>query len=195
MKKRIIAAVVASLALMVLASTAGAAITATQAPAGPGYQNLSPYACNGRTFYLSPHQGTDANGNPVIVPNSGDPIRLGFGWGAQTSQNMVQFFQNESGTATITGTDSFSDSWSAVRSGNPPTSLDGISWSAPAPTLLTRPDGIQVSGLSSFYRAILSIAPGTYTLSVNITLAHPVNDGFGTAKGTIPGTCSFTVAP
>ena len=60
MKKRIIAALAASFALMALASTAEAAITITQAPAGPGYQNLSPWTCGGRSFSAS-----------------GAPIRLG----------------------------------------------------------------------------------------------------------------------
>lgn len=194
MKKRIIVALAASFALVVLASTAEATITITQAPAGPGYQNLSPWNCGGRTYYLTPHQGTDANGNPITVPGSGDPIRLTFGWGALNGSNMTQFFQNESGTVTITGTDSLSDSWGRT-SGSPPTSADGIAWSAVASTPLTRPDGTQVNGVGSQYRAILSLAPGTYTLSVTIALAHPVNDGFSTTKGGLSGTCTFTVAP
>jgi hypothetical protein len=193
MTKRVIVSLIAALAL-VLTATASAAISITQAPAGPGYQNLSPYNCDGKTFYLTPHY-FDPDPNTGIanqIPGSGLPIRLGFGWGAQTQQNMVQFFQNESGTVSITGTDTLSDSWGKT-SGNPPTSLDGITWSPVAPNPLTRPDGTTVSGYASFYRGVLSIAPGSYTLSVNIVLAHPVNDGFGTYKGTLPGTCSFTV--
>ena len=197
MSKRIIVALMGAVALAVsaLASTAGAAITITQAPAGSGYQNLSPYNCSGRTFYLTPHF-FDPDPNTGIanqIPGSGLPIRLGFGWGAQTTQNMQQFFKNESGTVSITGTDSLSDSWGAT-SGNPATSVDGIAWSPVASNPLTRPDGTVVSGYASFYRGVLSLAPGSYTLSVNIVLAHPVNDGYGTYKGTLPGTCTFTVA-
>jgi hypothetical protein len=187
--KRISTILAALACAAAFASIAGATITATQAPGGPGYQNLSPWNCGGRTFYLSPRY--DSNGNQV--PQSGLPIRLGFGWGAQSAQNMVQFFQNESGNAAITGADSFSDSWSSTKAGSPPTSVDGITWSDPAPTPLQRPDGTPVSGVGSQYRALLSLTPGTYTLNVNIALAHPVNDGWGTYKGTLSGTCTFNV--
>ena len=51
MTKRVIVSLIAALAL-VLTATASAAISITQAPAGPGYQNLSPYNCDGKTFYL-----------------------------------------------------------------------------------------------------------------------------------------------
>ena len=86
MGRRIIVSLVAAVALAVsaLASTAGATITITQAPAGPGYQNLSPFNCGGKTFYLTPHYVTDPNGNMFQVQGSGLPIRLGFGWAAHT---------------------------------------------------------------------------------------------------------------
>jgi hypothetical protein len=195
MNKRIIAALVALLALMALASTAEAAITVTQAPAGPGYQNLSPFNCSGRTFYLTPHEGTDANGNPFTIPGSGQPIRLGFGWAAHTPSQMRQFFTYSHGSISITGTDTFSDSWSDNPNGTPYVSQQGIAWSQLEDIQATPPGGsTTVTAVASNYRGTLSLTPGTYTLSVTFVFDRPVQDGFSSYKGSLNGTCTFTVA-
>jgi len=177
MKKRIIAALAASFALMALASTAEAAITITQAPAGPGYQNLSPWNCGGRTYSAS-----------------GAPIRLGFGWAAHTAAQMSQFFQYSNGSVSITGTDTLSDSWADNPNATPYVSQQGIAWSPLESIMATPPGGgTQVSAVASTYRGVLSIAPGTYTLSVTFVFDRPIQDGFKVYKGSLNGTCTFTV--
>jgi hypothetical protein len=178
MKKRIIAALAASFALMALASTAGAAITITQAaPAGPGYQNLSPWNCGGRTYSAS-----------------GAPIRLGFGWAAHTSAQMRQFFQYSHGSVSITGTDTLSDSWADNPNATPYVSQRGIAWGPLESIMATPPGGgAQIAAVSSTYRGVLSLAPGTYTLSVTFVFDRPVQDGFNSYKGSLNGTCAFTV--
>jgi hypothetical protein len=202
MKKRIIAALAASFALMALASTAEAAITITQAPAGPGYQNLSPWTCNGKTFYLTPHY-FDPDPNTGIanqVPGSGLPIRLGFGWGALQVKQIQQFFQSENGSVSIVGTapgsDTFSDSWGATADGSSPISTQGIAWSPIVSQQVSATGNPPYkNGYASFYRGVLSIAPGTYTLTVDYHLTRAVNDGFGASgPGDITGSCTFTVA-
>ena len=175
--RKLIATLAALAATLVFTGAATAAITISQAPAGPGYQNLSPYACEGRTFDLSD-----------------GPIRLQFGWGAHTTSQMEQFFKYTHGTVTITGTDTFSDSWANSASGAPFVSQQGITWSALTPTTLTTPGGgSTVQGVSSIYRGVLAIAPGTYTLTATFVIDRPIQDGFGSYKGVISGTCSFTV--
>ena len=197
MSKRIIVSLIAAVALAVsaLASTAGATITITQAQAGPGYQNLSPHTCGGRTFYLTAHQGTDANGNPIQVPGSGLPIRLSFGWGANTDSQMRQFFKYSHGSVSITGSDSFSDSWANSPSGDPFVSQQGIVWDLTPQTLTPPGNSSQtVQGFSSNYRGVLSLAPGTYTLSQSFVFDRPVQDGFASYRGSLTSTCTFTVA-
>src|SRR6188472_2005609 len=108
MKKRIIAVLAASFAVLALAATASAAITITQAPGGPGYQNLSPFNCTGHVYTAS-----------------GSPIRLQFGWAAKNSAEMTQFFKYWHGTVDITGTatdgtaQSFHDEWADNPAGTP----------------------------------------------------------------------------
>ena len=178
MKKRFIAALAASIALMALASTAGAAITITQAPAGPGYQNLSPWNCGGRTYSAS-----------------GAPIRLGFGWAAHTSAQMTQFFKYSHGSVSITGTDTLSDSWADNPNATSYVSQRGIAWSQLESVMATPPGGgAQIAAVVSNYRGVLSLAPGTYTLSVTFVFDRPVQDGFTSYKGSLSGTCNFTVA-
>jgi hypothetical protein len=178
MKKRIIAALAASLALMALASTAGAAITIAQAPAGPGYQNLSPWTCNGRTFSAS-----------------GNPIRLGFGWAAHTASQMRQFFLYSHGSVSISGSDTFSDSWADNPSGDPFVTAQNIAWSSLESIQATPPGGgASVQAVASNYRGVLSLAPGTYTLSVQFVFDRPVQDGFQSYRGTLSNSpCTFTV--
>jgi hypothetical protein len=180
MKKRIIAALAASFALMALASTAGATITITQAPPGPGYQNLSPWTCEGRTY-------SRASG----------PIRLQFGWGAHTESQMRQFFLYSHGSVSITGSDTFSDSWANSPTGEPFLTQQGIRWSSLEPATLTPPGGGgTLQGFSSNYRGVLSFAPGTYTLSVQFVFDRPVQDGFQSYRGTLRNSpCTFTVTP
>jgi hypothetical protein len=178
MHKRIIAALAASLAVMAFASTAGAAIGITQAPAGPGYQNLSPWTCEGHTYSAS-----------------GAPIRLGFGWAANTPAQMRQFFQYSHGSVAIAGTDTFFDSWADNPNATPYVSQQhGIAWSQLESITATPPGGgTQIAAVASNYRGVLALAPGTYTLSVTFGFDRPIQDGFGVYKGSLNGTCSFTV--
>jgi hypothetical protein len=195
MKKRIIGALAASLALMALASTAQAAITITQAPAGPGYQNLSPWNCGTPTdphhYYLTPRY--DSNGNRIGT--TGLPIRLGFGWFANNNGGLKQFFQNTHGSVSITGTDTLSDSWTSANSGTPFVTTSGITWTSGEAGTGVPPGGGTVTGVATFYRGVLSIAPGTYTLSVTFAFDQAVNDGWDTyaANTSINGTCTFVV--
>src|SRR3954469_24929227 len=105
MRKGMIAALAASFAVMVFAGAAGATIAIAQAPAGPGYQNLSPWNCNGHSYSAS-----------------GAPIRLGFGWFANNQGGLRQFWSNTSGTVDITsgtvdnpGTDTLHDQWTETK--------------------------------------------------------------------------------
>jgi hypothetical protein len=188
MSKRFIVLLVAAVAL-VLASTASAA-TITQAPGGPGYQNLAPYT-NPNTGACSGQSGT--------YSLSGAPIRLQFGWGAKTEAQMAGFFKNSNGTVTIIydttpPTTVFSDSWSST-SGAPFRSVQGIQWSALAPqTLQYAPGNATVQGFSSSYRGTLSgLTVGSYTLTQTYTFNKPVQDGFNVYQGTMTSTCTFTV--
>jgi hypothetical protein len=177
MKKHLIAVLAASFAAMALAATAAAAITITQAPGGPGYQNLSPWNCNGRSYSAS-----------------GAPIRLGFGWAAKNSAEMTQFFKYSHGTVSITGTDTFSDSWADNPGGTPYVSQQGIAWSPLESGTGTPPGGThQVAIVGSQYRGVLSLAPGTYTLSVTFVFDRPVQDGFQSYQGSLSGSCTFSV--
>jgi len=172
MKKCVIATLVASFAVMAFASTAGAVITITQAPAGPGYQNLSPWSCGGRTYSAS-----------------GAPIRLGFGWAAHTAAQVRQFFQYSHGSVSITGSDTLSDSWADNPNATPYVSQQGIAWSPLESVMATPPGGgAQVAGVASNYRGVLSLAPGTYTLSVTFVFDRPVQDGFKSYRGSLSGT-------
>jgi hypothetical protein len=180
MRKRVTALTAALFAALVLAATAGAVITVTQGQPGPGSQNLSPWNCQGRTYSL-------ANG----------PIRLVFGWAANTQSQMSGFFQYSSGSVSISGTDTFADSWVGGNSGTPYVTQKGIAWSQLEAIKATPPGGgTQIDAFASNYRGVLSIAPGTYTLSVQFQFAHPVQDGFGvfTSKTPLANTpCTFTV--
>ena len=178
MKKRIVATLATLFATLALASTAAAAITITQAPAGPGYQNLSPWTCNGRNYSL-------ANG----------PIRLGFGWAAHTTAQMRQFFQYSHGSVSITGTDTLSDSWADNPNATPYVSQLGIAWSPLESIMATPPGGgAQIAAVASNYRGVLSLGPGTYTLSVMFVFDRPVQDGFTSYRGSLSnGGCTFTV--
>ncbi len=197
MGRRIIVSLVAAVALAVsaLASTAGATITITQAQAGPGYQNLSPFNCGGRTFYLTPHYVTDPNGNMFQVQGSGLPIRLGFGWAAHQESQMRQFFLYSHGSVSISGTDTFADSWADNPAGTPYVTQQGIAWSQLEPTTGTPPGGTHsVPAVASFYRGVLSLGPGTYTLSQTFVFDRPIQDGFKSYRGSMTSTCTFTVA-
>jgi hypothetical protein len=173
-------------AMLSLVAAAGAG-TITQAPAGPGYQNISPWGANGGT----------CRGGTGTYSLSGPPIRLAFGWGALQSQNLTQFFQGSHGNVSITGTgtttDGFSDSWVSNNAGTPFRTDAGIQWTTNESQTLQRPDGTTVQGVSAWYRGVLSLAPGTYSLTVNLVTERPINDGFSTFKGTLSGTCTFTV--
>ena len=192
MKKRMIAALTASFALLALASAAGAAITISQAPGGPGYQNLSPWNCTGHQYYLTPRY--DASG--AWIPNTGNPIRLVFGWAAKNAAEMTQFFQHSHGSVSITGDDTFSDAWTDNPAGTPFVSQAGIAWSPLESIMATTPGGgTQVAAVASNYRGVLSLAPGMYTLSVTFVFDSPIQDGFQIYKGTMNGTCTFAVNP
>src|SRR5262245_25378374 len=119
LKKPIIVALGACFAFMALASAAWATITITQAPAGqpsPGYyKNLSPWGTGG----TCPGNGGNAYA-------SSDRIRLGFGWFANNPGGLKGFFQNTHGSVSITGTDTFSDSWARSKSGSPFVTTRGI---------------------------------------------------------------------
>jgi hypothetical protein len=176
-KKRIIVLLAASFAVLALAGTAAAAITITQAPGGPGYQNLAPFNCNNRTYSL-------ADG----------PIRLQFGWAAKNQAEMTQFFKYSHGTVDITGTDTFHDQWADNPAGTPYLTQQGIQWSALAPGTGTPPGGTHpVSIVSSSYRGVLAIAPGTYTLTQTYVFDRPVQDGFQSYQGTLTSSCTFSV--
>ena len=193
MKKRIIGTLAASFAMMALASTAGAAITITQAPAGPGYQNLSPWNCGTTAdphhYYLTPRYDSDGN----RIGTTGLPVRLGFGWFANNKGGLKQFFQNTHGSVSITGTDTLSDSWTSSKSGSPFVTTSGITWTSGEAGTGVPPGGGTVTGVSTSYRGVLSIAPGTYTLSVTFVFEQAVNDGWDTYTGSINGTCTFVV--
>ena len=189
-------ATLAALAAMVFAGTATAAIPISQAPAGPGYQNLSPYTCEGRTFYLTPHyfDPDPITGIAQQIPGSGLPIRLQFGWGAHTPSQMAQFFKYSSGIVSITGTDTCPDSGPAPRAA-PRSFRSRGSPGAPWPRRRSphRVAAQTLEGVNSLYRVVLGIAPGTYTLTATFVHRPPIQDGFGSYKGVISGTCSFTV--
>ena len=178
MKKSIIAALAASFAVLALAATAAAAITITQAPAGPGYQNLSPFNCNGHSY--------DVNGAP---------IRLAFGWFANTQGGLKQFFSGTHGTVDISGTDTFHDEWASSRNGSPFVTQRGITWTSGEPGTGTTPGG-KVTGVAAFYRGVLALAPGTYTLSVAFVIDKTISDGWDqyTAGTNLNSSCTFTVS-
>jgi len=176
MRKRIIVALAASLASMALASTAGAAITITQAPAGPGYQNLSPWNCGGHVYSAS-----------------GAPIRLQFGWFANNQGGLRQFWDNSHGSVAITGTDTFADSWTDSKNGTPFVTAQGITWTN-EPGVGMPPGGGTVTGVATIYRGVLAQAPGTYTLSVTFAIDKAINDGWDTYTSDLSNTpCTFTV--
>ena len=181
MKKRFIAVLAALFAVLALAATAAAAITITQAPAGPGYQNLSPWNCNGQTFSAS-----------------GAPIRLGFGWFANNQGGLKQFFTNTHGTVDITtSTDTFHDQWSRSPSGSPFVTQRGITWTSGEPGTGMTPSGSKVTGVAAFYRGVLALAPGTYTLNVALLIDKTISDGWDSYAGgtSLTGNCTFTVNP
>ena len=174
-------AVVSSLILGV--SAAQATITVTQAPAGPGYQNLSPWTGTGI-----------CGGQGGTYSASGAPIRLGFGWFANNQGGLKQFFSNSHGSISITGTDAFSDSWSSSKSGTPFVTQQGIVWTSGEAGTGTPPGGGSVTGVSAWYRGVLSLAPGTYTLTVAFVFDKAVNDGWDSYTGTVSNnSCTFTV--
>jgi hypothetical protein len=187
MRKRIatLAALVVALALSVGASTAQAAITITQAPAGPGYQNLSPWTSNG---ICGGNGGTYSLSDPR-------PIRLGFGWFANNQGGLKQFFQNSHGSVSITGTDTFSDSWANSKNGSSFVTQQGIAWTSGEAGTGTPPGGGTVTGVATWYRGVLSLAPGTYTLRVAFVLDKTISDGWDEYSGTIDNGsgCTFTV--
>lgn len=180
MKKRIIAALAAAFAVLALATTAAAAITITQAPAGPGYTNLSPLNCNGHTYSM-------ANA----------PFRLGFGWFANTRGGLKQFFMNTSGTMDITGTDTFHDEWSSSQGGSPFVTQQGIIWTSGEAGTGTTPSGSKVTGVSAAYRGVLALTPGTYTLHLALSIDKAINDGWDSyeAGTSLTSSCTFTVNP
>jgi len=181
MKKRILVVLAASFAVLALAATAAAAITITQAPAGPGYQNLSPWNCNGHVYSAS-----------------GSPIRLGFGWFANKQGGLKQFWQNTHGTVDITGTDTFHDEWSRSPTGTPFVTQQGITWTNETGVQGTTPGGSPVTGVASIYRGVLALAPGTYTLSVAMLVDKTISDGWDSYPAdtsSLTGTCTFTVNP
>jgi hypothetical protein len=179
MRKRFIAVLAASFTALVLAATAAAAITITQAPAGTGYQNLSPWTCNNHTYSI-------ANG----------PIRLGFGWFANNSGGLKQFFTNTSGSVDISGTDTFHDQWTESKTGAPFVTQQGITWTKNEPGTGTTPSGTKVTGVATFYRGVLNFVPGTYTMTVTMSVDKTISDGWDTytAPTSFTGNCTFTVA-
>ena len=178
---------VLALGVSIVASTAGAAITITQAPAGPGYQNLAPYPNGVGGCFGSTDSGPNYSA-------SGRPIRLQFGWGAHTNAQMTQFFQESNGTVDITGTDTFHDSWAYNPNGTPYLTQQGIQWGQLRDVQAIPPGGgTTVDALASDYRGVLSLAPGTYTLTQTYNFRKPVQDGFGSYKKSLTSSCSFTV--
>ena len=189
MKKRIVAALAASLALMTLASTAGATITITQAPGGqpsPGYyKNLSPWT-------LTP--GTACGGNGGTYAST-DRIRLGFGWLASNRAGVREFFLDTHGYVQITGSDTFNDTW--ARSGTPFVTTQGIKWTVEDGLPGVTPGGAPITGSAAFYRGVLSLAPGQYTLSVGMLVDKTFTDGWETytaGTSSLSNTCTFTVS-
>jgi hypothetical protein len=184
MRKRIIVSLIAAVALAIGALPAGAAIGITQAPAGPGYQNLSPWTSTGV-----------CGGQGGTYSASGAPIRLGFGWFTSTQGGLKQFFQNSSGYVEIRGTDSLDDSWAESKSGSAFVTQQGIAWTTGEPNTGITPGGVSVKGQASWYRGVLSLAPGTYTLRVAFVLSKQINDGWDDYSGTIGNGsgCTFTV--
>ena len=193
--KGITASAIAAFAVIV--PSAGAAIGITQAPAGPGYKNLTPYPnsnpgpdqgrCVGTAGYFS---STDTN------------VRLQFGWFANTQGGIKQFFMNSHGSVQIVqtnGSDTLNDSWSATKNGSGPVSTLGIAWTDNEAGTGTPPGSTsKVTGVAGFYRArITSIAPGEYTLTQTTVLDKGVSDGWATyAAGTVfTSSCYFTVNP
>jgi hypothetical protein len=49
--------------------------------------------------------------------------------------------------------------------------------------------------VSSSYRGVLAISPGTYTLTQTYVFDKPVQDGFASYTGSLTASCTFTVNP
>ena len=190
MKRLVIIAAGLATALAVAVASAGASITASAPdPNVPQdrvhYQKLSPWACtgNGGTYSLSDSR----------------PILIKYGWVAQTANQVQSFFQNASGSITITNGagETITDSWQSNAAGNPPTNSSGVAWSPIVPTTFSN-NGTAVNGYGSTYAAVLTFTQtGTYTITTSMTFTKTVYDGFGaTTKGThTTGPCTITVNP
>jgi hypothetical protein len=143
-----------------------------------GYQLMSPYLCPdfGRT-------------QPVF--NDAAPIRIKYGWGAMQTSQLDKFRSVQSGSVTVTGgpTAVAPDTWGVgVTTG----------WSAYfAQTLVPPGGGTTYDGWATKkYTYFGTLAPGTYTLNMDLRIDSTVNDGYGAAKKgpwlTITN-CQFTV--
>jgi hypothetical protein len=164
----------------VSALAAGLTGSAVAIPPDPaGFQTMSPYACPdfGRT-------------QPIF--DSTAPIRIKYGWGATTTSQLNTFLRVQSGSVTVTGgpTAVAPDVWGVG---------DATGWSAFFPQLLVLPGGgTTLNGWATKkYTVFGTLAPGTYTLNIVLTVNSNVPDGPGSTvkKGawlTITN-CPFTV--
>jgi hypothetical protein len=69
-------------------------------------------------------------------------------------------------------------------------------WTSGEPGTGTTPSGSKVTGVAAFYRGVLSLAPGTYTLKVAFILDQQISDGWDKYSGTLDNGsrgCTFTV--
>ena len=91
---------------------------------------------------------------------------------------MRQFFKYSHGSVSITGSDMFSDSWAGnPSSGTPFVTAQNIAWSQLESVTVISPGGGKPSpGLALFYRGVLSLAPGKYTLRQTFSMERPVQD-------------------
>ena len=163
---------------LVMAGSAGATHTDPM-----GFQNISPWLCSPSTDGQHSHQFS-----------STAPIRIRYGWGALQPSQLDKFLAVQSGTVTVrnsSGSPVVSDSWSEG---------DSSGWSPYFSATLTGwHGGATYDGWATLKHTVVGmLAPGTYTLDVNLRISKTVFDGFGSVpKGAwgLVSNCSFTVVP
>jgi hypothetical protein len=177
MRRYLVVAACATVAVLVGASTASAFIANPQAPGNWGTL----------TGCLSSGQVVVATGDQTF--NSGDYLRLG--WGTNTQAQSSNFLAAQSGTLSITGANG-SQSWTWGVG-------DTDDWTTPV--LMSAP-GNTVNGGKPLWVTFtflqVTLPPGTYTVSANFAVDRTVQDG---SKQPIrPGSwfstsgCTLTVA-
>ncbi len=186
-RMRLAIAIAALAAALSLVAAAGAAVLTSTTPPYPPtthfkdyYQVLDPYHCNGGQI--------SASGLPVLIK---------FGWFSKNVQEERSYFQHEYGSVTIAGPDTYYDSFHQTAGSPPPSDQNqGGGWSPIFASTVTN-NGTTVSGVASFYLAVLSapLTTGSYTLTWTFTLDRSISDGFYPAwKGTYTSSCTFTVS-